>query len=443
MTFFAKAGRYVLLTALVVAAASPAFARDAAFMAPGAGGVNADEAVRVDPKPEIDIGDTAIGVTKRTTIFFVNQTDQPVRIEKVTTNSDANVAAEITGDDCMKHDVLASASRCSVEVSVTPSSPGDWGVDVLMTHSGAGRIARAHLKGKTSGSASRGEKSTGLAVSDKKVAPIDFGSVTVGDGKIVRSTLLVNDSSDPITIYSIDVIEAGNGLQRLDQGCEVDMELAPGSSCPVTLLWEPKEEGPVSTDLIIRHSGKMGFAVIPIRGEAKNAGGSETASGKGGVAASSTRNGVPPPPSARELEREMKGHIAPISSAALSPGGGSDNMGGSGSSNGDGKLHLIGTVGERALFLKPDGETAIVAVGDAFDENGKSAKLISITFHSATVSIDGKKRSLPLEAAQSLVSQARAAASEEQASESSSSSGRAAPRTVKLPSGGSGGGSLK
>ena len=55
---------------------------------------------------------------------------------------------------------------------------------------------------------------------------------------------MVNDSPTPITLYSIDVIEAANGLQRLDQGCAVDMELEPGESCPVTLLWSPSENGP-------------------------------------------------------------------------------------------------------------------------------------------------------------------------------------------------------
>src|SRR6202012_1782228 len=103
----------------------------------------------------------------------------------------------------------------------------------------------------------------------KEVKPVDFGDVGVGDGKVVRSTLMVNNSPEPITLYAIDVIEADNGLQKLDQGCAVDMELASGASCPVTLLWTPKTNGPVSTDLIIRHSGKMGFAVIPVRGVAK------------------------------------------------------------------------------------------------------------------------------------------------------------------------------
>ena len=52
-------------------AAPSAVARDAAFLEPGTGGASAsDEAVKVDPKAEIDIGDTTLNVAKRTSIFF-------------------------------------------------------------------------------------------------------------------------------------------------------------------------------------------------------------------------------------------------------------------------------------------------------------------------------------------------------------------------------------
>ena len=92
---------------------------------------------------------------------------------------------------------------------------------------------RARADGQDIGlRASSENKNTGLSVNAKDTKPVDFGDVTIGDGKIVRSTLMINDSPDPITIYSIDVIEADNGLQRLDQGCAVDMELAPGSFVP-------------------------------------------------------------------------------------------------------------------------------------------------------------------------------------------------------------------
>jgi len=390
-----KLGAFAALL-LSVALAAPAYARDAAFMDPGgsAGGMG-EEAVKVDPKADIDIGETVLNVAKRTSIFFVNQTNVPVKIEKVVVNNDSNVTAEASANDCTKQGSIAALSRCSVEISTTPTSPGSWSVDVLMTHNGAGRITRARLTGKTTGSTAGENKSMGLAVNAKDTKPVDFGDVTVGDGKIVRSTLMINDSPDPITLYSIDVIEADNGLQRLDQGCAVDMELAPGASCPVTLLWVPKTGGPISTDLIIRHSGKLGFAVIPVRGIAKGPTSNVVADSKPDGKKDS---GIPLPPSAQDLEKEMAGKIAPISGATL---GAPPSK-----SGGDGTLHLIGTIGDKALILKPDGETAVVSVGGEFDVGDKTAKLVAVGARSADVMFEGKKKHLPLEAAASLVAKA-------------------------------------
>jgi hypothetical protein len=406
----------------VVGGGQGAFARDAAFLDPGAQG-GGDEAVKVDPKAEIDIGDTPLNVAKRVSVFFVNETNIPVKIEKIVVNGDSNVTAEASANDCMKQGTIDPLSRCSIEISVTPTSPGTWSVDVLMTHNGAGRLTRARLTGKTAGATTTENKSTGLAVSGKDVKPIDFGDVTVGDGKTVRSTLMINDSPEPITIYAIDVIEANNGLQKLDQGCAVDMELAPGASCPVTLLWVPAANGPISTDLIIRHSGKLGFAVIPIRGSAKGGDGT----GGTGISSASGKTGdgkkgdiIPLPPSAQDLEKAMAGKISPVSGAAL--GG---NPGGGGGEAGDGSLHLIGTVGESALFLKGNGETAIVPMGGTFDSGSHAIKLVAVNARSADVVVEGKRRSYALEAASSLVAKANAQAQQDSTPAANSASNAA------------------
>ena len=91
---------FLLGLSLVVLMFSPVQARDAAFLAPGSSGGSAisDEAVRVDPKAEVDVGETAVNVAKHTSIFFVNQTNMPIKIEKIVLNSDSNVTAEATAN---------------------------------------------------------------------------------------------------------------------------------------------------------------------------------------------------------------------------------------------------------------------------------------------------------------------------------------------------------
>jgi hypothetical protein len=380
-------------------------ARDAAFLDPGNGsGANADDAVKVEPKSEIDIGESVLNVPRRTTLFFVNETNAAIQVEKTTVNGDGNVSAEITADDCAKQGTLTAQSRCSVEVSVTPTSPGAWSVVALMKHNGAGSVARAKLSGKTSGStASTERKDTGLALNSKDNKPVEFGDVEVGSGKAVRSALMINDSPDPITIYSIDVIEADNGLTRLDQGCAVDMELKPGESCPVTLVWAPQNGGQISTDLIIRHSGRLGFAVIPIRGAAKLpvVSKDDKSDGKTGTKDSrASSTGIPAPPSADDLARVTFGKIPTVSSTTLGGDAGS-------SSGGSGTFHLIGTVGNRVVLLKPDGTTAVADAGDEINVGDDKAKVLTVSAKSAEIMYLGKKRTLQLANAPELMARSK------------------------------------
>lgn len=366
---------------LLVMAATAALARDVAFVEPTASGGVTEEAFRIEPKNEVDMGDSVINLARHQSFFFVNQTLTPVKIEKVATSSDSTVTASVVNDDCSKEGTLAPQSRCAIELAVTPTGPGVWGVEILMTHDGLGRISRAKITGKTAGSDAAEHREHGLSLSLKDNRPIDFGDIPSGDGKVVRSALMVNDSLSPITIYAIDVVEAGKSLQRSDTGCAIDMELKPGESCPVTLIWAPIMREAISTDLIIRHSGQLGFTVIPVRGTAKG----------------SDRGEEVPllPPTPAEVVREAAKTAPPVAAESVYAT----------------SVHLIGTVGNRAVLLKHDGTSAIVQEGDAVDLGDRTqAKILSINAMSVALEIGGKRRNLALEAAPSLKEKAKLSA---------------------------------
>jgi hypothetical protein len=407
----------LLSSVICLLSSGPAAARDAAFMDPGmaAGGNTSTEAVTVEPKSDIDTGESEINIARRVTLFFVNQTNMPIDVVSMTTNNDGNVKSDIVSDDCTKGGKITPASRCSVVIEVTPISPGPWTAEVLLTHSGTGRIAKAKLSGKTTGQSAAEKKDAGLALSTKDVKPVDFGEVEANASKAVRSALMVNDSSETITLLSIDVIAAENGLERLEQGCAVDMELKPGESCPVTLVWKPTAKGQISTDLIIRHSGKLGFAVIPVRGNAR----AEAVAlnrdlgkdGKSDVKGMSS--------TADALQKAAADKIPPLSSDLLpttATGTKDSSHKDSSRSSDSGTFHLIGTVGNRAVLLKPDETTAIVDIGEdiPYGED-KIAKIVSVTQKTADIFIDGKKKTLRLEAVESLTS--KAAESQKEAAE--------------------------
>lgn len=407
--------KLVLVLAVLLEMSVPAFARDVAFVEPGSNSGTAgtpEEAFKIEPKNEIDVGDSIVNIVRRETLFFVNQTSTPIKVEKVALSSDSTVTATMVNDDCSKESTIPPLSRCSIEFSLTPTGPGSWGIELLMTHNGPGRITRAKVTGKTGGSDQIEKRDHGLFLSSKDVKPVDFGEVTAGEGKIVRSAVMVNDSPTPITLYSVDVVEADKTLQRLDSGCTADMELKPSESCPVTLVWTPVTHGIVSTDLIIRHSGQAGFAVIPIRGVAKvsdkeansvsggsgGVGGGGDGGGRGGPSGGSG-SGVPPPPTPNQVAREVaratgsggRGDDAEVVSAAT------------------GSVHLIGTVGNRAILLRPDGSTVTVQAGDSVDlGDATPAKVESISSNKAILIMNGKSKELSLEAVQQLKDKAAA-----------------------------------
>jgi len=403
-------------------------AREAAFLSPGGsrgGGTSSrtgDEDVSIEPKADVDVGETPVNVGRRATFFFVNHTNKAISIEEIKANGDSNVQADIVEDDCSKEGKILGSSRCSVTMETTPMGIGSWTAELLMTHSGAGRIARARVSGRTSSGVTE-KPGSGLSLSTKDSRTIEFGDTEIGTGKAVRSALMVNDSNEVISILSIEVIAAENGLQRLEQGCLVDMELKMGESCPVTLVWQPEAKGALSTDLIIRHTGRLGFAVVPIRGVAlfpsDDEGGDKEGgkNGKGTAASKTSRpstsatgsresQGIPQPPTAEELEKMMAGSIPPVSAGVLPEEGGIASKPAAPKGE-EGTYHLIGTVGSRALIYTPDGETKVVAVGEKLeDASGRTMTLARLSPREAEVVIEGKKKILALEAVSTLTQRA-------------------------------------
>ena len=167
-------GRLVFVSLFLLASGTEAWAaRDAAFMNPGSTaartGGRTDEAVVIEPKNEVDAGETPLNVGRRATFFFVNQSNMPVDIEGVTANGDSNVRADIVADDCTKEAKILPSSRCSVTVETTPTGVGSWTAELMMTHKALGRIARARITGKTSSVVNQDKTSMGLALSTKDI----------------------------------------------------------------------------------------------------------------------------------------------------------------------------------------------------------------------------------------------------------------------------------
>lgn len=380
-----------------------AFARDAAFVEPGtfAGKGGGTDALIADPK-SFEAGESTVGIMRRVSLFFVNTGSQPLTLAELTATGDGNVKVETENSDCGAQSKVSGYSRCTVSLAITPTSPGAWSVEILVKHDGIGRIARALVTGRAVNDAKSATRAEGLNLSSRDMKPIDFGEVDLAGAPAVRTALMVNDSPETITIQAIDLIAVDQGLERLTTGCEVDAELKPDASCPITLKWQPRERGNIATDLIMRHTGKIGFTVIPVRGKGIGEGG-----GDGGMTAHGTlptpeRNAgaiggakgqkplpVPPTPSADEVES--------ITGKLPSTVVGESNeqpVTRTRATSGD-KLFLIGMVGTRAI-LQHGGVTRSVAVGDEVELGSMTVKLLALAERKARVLVNGTQRLVAL-----------------------------------------------
>jgi hypothetical protein len=430
--------KLLALAILFTAIASPAMAqqRNASFLNPataqrpsadGKAG-NLPITVAADPA-QIDAGETLTNVARRITVFFYNGFRSPVTISNLTLNADGNVRSKVLTDDCKTLKELPVSDRCSIALEVIPNSPGPWTVELLLTHSGQGRIARAEIIGTTLGKAD--EKSEGLAISKKIAPPLEFGTVRAGEEQATRTMLIENDSNELLLISAIDLIaDPTSGLTLRPTGCKASDQLKPGESCPITVIWAPHARGNIATDLIVRHNGNLGFVVVPIRGSAQNNDGDKNDGGTGGTqqvrdfrqppvrssnAASlmpqSDNAGVPAPsinnlplPSARQIANSLPPIQMPRPSAPVVQQPAQGGVGQQASAI-DLPLQLIGTVGGRAILGSPQHEPVLIGLGESSQISGVTVELLQLDALRAVVNVDGVRKVLSLRNAPSYIQQ--------------------------------------
>jgi hypothetical protein len=193
--------------------------------------------------------------------------------------------------------------------------------------------------------------------------------------------LLVNDSPNPLVVTNIDLVAADKTLTLVAEGaCGKGMEIPAAGSCPVTVMWQPLGRGDVSTDLIISHTGPVGFAIIPVRGRAVGGGagpGGGTVAGGGGGDAEAAAAGLP------------VGKAPSISAAALFA-----QAAGSGAASS--RLVLRGTVGDRAILSDANGNVTVAKIGDVITVEGVTHKVVAVNGSQAILDVEGSQVELSM-----------------------------------------------
>ncbi len=209
----------------------------------------------------IDGGTVPIGSSAQVVVLFRNEGGRPVNTGEINLYPSSNVAAEVSLNQCSLEPLLSGA-ECAIALSVKGMQPGAWRVDMLMRHDGRSRLVTASLSGSVEGSADGANK----MINDIEAVPgeLDFG--TLEDSMpMLRSILLRNNTSNPIEISEISA--KSNPSSGFSYSADCQRELRAGEGCVVTVTWSPKQRGPASGALIVKHSGPTGVTSVDLEGE--------------------------------------------------------------------------------------------------------------------------------------------------------------------------------
>ncbi len=250
---------FVFVVLILVSGSSFSYAQYPGFSAPNtrvAGG-----AVGLSPvEKNVDGGSVPIGSTSQVVVLFRNEGAQPVETGKINLYPSSNVSASVSLNQC-SGGALPSGAECAIALSVKGLQAGAWRLEMLMLHSGRSRLVTATLSGTVDAS---GDPSNTLS-SDIETIPaeLDFGPLSSGQS-LVEPVILRNITSNPIKLTDISI----NSSERSGYSVKTDCkELQAGQACIATVTWSPKQKGPATGVLVIKHDGPTGLASVSLLGD--------------------------------------------------------------------------------------------------------------------------------------------------------------------------------
>ena len=209
---------------------------------------------------QVDGGTVPMGATAQVVVLFRNEGTQPVETGQINLYPSSTVSANVSLNQCSK-EPLPSGAECAIAVAVKGLQAGSWRLEMLMLHSGRSRLVTATLSGSVDAS---GESSDTLS-SDVEMIPseLDFGNLTSGQA-LVEPVILRNITSQKILISEIAIEANPNSGFLVNEEC---LELEAGEACVATVTWAPRNKGPSSGVLVVRHNGPTSVASVTLSGE--------------------------------------------------------------------------------------------------------------------------------------------------------------------------------
>ena len=251
---------FVLGVMVLWGANSDVYAQYPGFDEPGTRSSGSGAAGLMAVEGQVDGGSIPTGATSQVVVLFRNEGAQPVETGKINLYPSSNVSANVSLNQCVSEPLPAGA-ECAVAISVKGLQAGAWRLEMLMLHSGRTRLVTATL----SGSIEVNGDATDTLASDVETIPdqVDFGSLASSQ-TLIEPVILRNITSNPINLTDIYIKSADRSGYEVEYDCDV---LQAGQACVATVKWAPKQRGPSTGVLVVKHDGPTGVASVSLSGD--------------------------------------------------------------------------------------------------------------------------------------------------------------------------------
>ena len=214
---------------------------------------------------KINAGSVSLGSEAQVVVLFKNESAEPITSGDLNLYPSSNVSATINSNECIENP-LAPDAVCAIALSVQGLQPGNFRIELLMRHNGRSNLVTSAISGSVE---AVNEEKADISTRDLEVLPkqIDFGTLK-SSRSMTDSIVLRNVTARKLKISSIEI--ASGALSGYSHTTECDT-IVSGAACAIVVNWSPKQTGPSTGVLAIKHNGPTGLFTIPLKGNYKPA----------------------------------------------------------------------------------------------------------------------------------------------------------------------------
>jgi hypothetical protein len=213
-------------------------------------GTGVGEATVVLDTARLDLGRVQVGRSRTRQVTLTNVGNAPLAIEEILIDGrDASAFSLARATDCSVESRVRAGESCTIAVTFRPSEDGGHAAELAVLHDASGSPSGVELRGEGRGQAQLGLEPTTVA----------FGELDVGSTSGVQSVTVTNSGTATFVLAALELVgPAAAEFAIADSStCSPDVELEPGGTCAVDLMFLPEEGGARTAALEVETRGGL------------------------------------------------------------------------------------------------------------------------------------------------------------------------------------------